>query len=132
VSDSKLDNIIRKFLLLSEDASSQPSVKSRFLALEELLSKVEGKNLTEFRRLEVVKEQFRTIKKEVKKLEERNLVLETENKELQEKLVLLEESKAKLDEMSQMATGAVEIAPTKPANTTKKNKKVIRVKENAK
>ena len=46
MSDSKLDNIIRNFLLLSEDISSQPSVKSRFLALEELLSKVEGKNLT--------------------------------------------------------------------------------------
>ena len=132
MSDSKLDNIIRKFLLLSEEISSQPSVKSRFLALEELLSKVEGKNLTEFRRLEVAREQFRTIKKEVKKLEERNLVLETENKELQEKLVLLEESKAKLDEMSQMAAGAVEIAPSNPVNSNKKNKKVIRVKENAK
>jgi len=129
VKKAKIDKIIRNFMQLSEGVSVPPSVKSRFLALEELLSKVEGKNITEFRRLEVIKEQFNTIKKEVKKLEEKNLFLEAENKELQEKLTLLEESKEKLDEMSSMAGGNVAIAAVKPI---KKNKKIIRVKENAK
>ena len=129
MKDSKLDKIIRNFKQLSESANVRPSVKSRFLALEELLSKVEGKNLAEFRRLEVIKEQFNRIKKEVKKLEEKNLFLEAENKELQEKLTLLEESKDKLDEMSSMAGGNVAIGAAKP---NKKNKKIIRVKENAK
>lgn len=129
MKDSKLDKIIRNFKQLSESANVPPSVKSRFLALEELLSKVEGKNLAEFRRLEVIKEQFSRIKKEVKKLEEKNLFLEAENKELQEKLTLLEESKDKLDEMSSMAGGNVAIGAAKP---NKKNKKIIRVKENAK
>ena len=129
MKDSKLDKIIRNFKQLSESVNVPPSVKSRFLALEELLSKVEGKNLAEFRRLEVIKEQFSRIKKEVKKLEEKNLFLEAENKELQEKLTLLEESKDKLEEMSSMAGGNVAIGAAKP---NKKNKKIIRVKENAK
>ena len=129
MKDSKLDKIIRNFKQLSEGVNVPPSVRSRFLALEELLSKVEGKNLAEFRRLEVIKEQFSRIKKEVKKLEEKNLFLEAENKELQEKLTLLEESKDKLDEMSSMAGGNVAISAAKP---NKKNKKIIRVKENAK
>lgn len=129
MKDSKVDNIIRNFLTISEGTSVSPSVKSRFLALEELLSKVEGKNLTEFRKLEIIKEQLNTIRKEVKKIEEKNLMLETENKELHEKLTLLEESNNKLEEMSTVSGGNVAVPATKPI---KNNKKIIRVKQNAK
>ena len=89
---SKMDDMVRKFLV-SEGMLPNPSVKSRLLALEDLLARVEGKSLTEARKLEIIREQLKEVKREVKRLEERNFVLEEENKQLQEKLVLLEESK---------------------------------------
>lgn len=87
-----MDDMVRKFLV-SEGMLPNPSVKSRLLALEDLLARVEGKSLTEARKLEIIREQLKEVKREVKRLEERNFVLEEENKQLQEKLVLLEESK---------------------------------------
>jgi len=89
---SKMDDMVRKFLV-NEGMLPNPSVKSRLLALEDLLARVEGKSLTEARKLEIIREQLKEVKREVKRLEERNFVLEEENKQLQEKLVLLEESK---------------------------------------
>jgi hypothetical protein len=89
---SKLNDITRKFLLKEADTGN-PTVKSRFLALEELLNKISGKSLTEVRRLEIIKEQIRELKRDVRKIEERNFLLEEENKQLNEKLTLLEENK---------------------------------------
>lgn len=88
----KIDDIIRKFLL-SEGNFDSPSLRSRISTLQELLSKISGKNLAESRRLEIVKEQVLSIRREVRKLEEQYLVLEEENKALQERLTLLEEKK---------------------------------------
>jgi len=88
----KLDSIVRNFLI-NEGKTPEPSIKSRFLALEELLNKISGKSLTEVRRLEIIKEQISNLRKEVRKLVERNLILEEENKELQEKLILIEGEK---------------------------------------
>lgn len=89
---NKLDTIVRNFLF-NEGTKAEPSIRSRFLALEELLNKISGKSLTEIRRLEIVKEQVTNLRREVNKLEQKNLVLEEEVKELQEKLVLLEGEK---------------------------------------
>jgi cell shape-determining protein MreC len=89
---NKLNDLTRKFLL-NEGDSSNPTLKSRLMALEELLSKISGKSLTEFRRLEIIREQVKEIKRDIRRIEERNFILEQENKNLQEKLTLLEESK---------------------------------------
>lgn len=89
---SKLNDITRKFLLNESDLSN-PTIKSRLMALEELLTKISGKSLTEFRRLEIIREQVKELKRDIRKLEERNFLLEQENKNLQEKLTLLEENK---------------------------------------
>lgn len=92
MKNSKLNDITRKFLLNEGDLSA-PTLKSRLMALEELLSKISGKSLTEFRRLEIIREQVKEIKRNVRKIEERNFILEQENKQLQERLTLLEENK---------------------------------------
>ena len=89
---NKLNDITRKFLL-SEGGQQDPTLKSRLMALEELLSNISGKSLTEFRRLEIIKEQVKEIRRDVRRLEEKNFILEQENKQLQEKLTLLEEKK---------------------------------------
>jgi hypothetical protein len=92
MKNSKLNDLVRNFLL-SEGQASTPSIKSRFLALEEMLSRINGRSLAEIRRLEIIGEQLRGLKREVKKLEEVKDILEEENSELREKLTLLEESK---------------------------------------
>lgn len=89
MSNKDLDKVIREFLL-SEGQASTPSVRSRFLALEDLLSRVTGRTLSEIRRLEIISEQLKGLKKEVRKLEEQNSLLEEENKKLTEKVSLLE------------------------------------------
>jgi len=89
MKNSKLDDIIKKFLL-SEGQISVPSIKSRFLALEEMLAGFNGRTLSEIRRIEIIGEQLRGLKKEVRRLEESKSILEEENKELKEKLTLLE------------------------------------------
>jgi chromosome segregation ATPase len=88
----KLNDLTRKFLL-NEGSNVNPSLKSRFLALEEMLSNIVGKSISENRKLEIIKEQISSVKREVRRLEEKNFLLEEQNKELQEKLTLLEESK---------------------------------------
>jgi hypothetical protein len=89
---NKLNDITRKFLL-NEGNQQDPTLKSRLMALEELLNNIAGKSLAEVRRLEIIKEQVKEIKRNVRRLEEKNFILEQENKQLQEKLTLLEESK---------------------------------------
>ena len=88
----KLDKIVRDFLI-TEGNAGNPSVKSRILTLEELLSKIEGRSLAEVRRLEIIREQVKAVKREVRRLEESIELLEEEKKQLQEKLTLLEENK---------------------------------------
>jgi hypothetical protein len=88
----KIDSIIRNFLL-SEGQIEAPALKSRFLALEEMLSNITGRTLSEIRRLEIIREQVRTIRKDVRRLEEQCTLLEEENNSLKEKLVILEENK---------------------------------------
>lgn len=92
MKNSKLNDLVRNFLL-SEGQISSPSVKSRFLALEELLSRITGRTLSETRRLEIIREQLSGLKKEVRKLEEVKSILEEENIQLKEKLTLLEEQR---------------------------------------
>ena len=88
----KLNDLTRKFLL-NEGENSKPSLKSRLLALEEMLSSIVGRSVSENRKLEIIKEQVSSVKREVRRLEEKNFLLEEENKQLQEKLTLLEENK---------------------------------------
>ena len=92
MKNSKLNDIVKNFLM-NEGEKKQPSIKSRFLALEEMLSNVLGRSLSERRRLEVIKEQFSTLRRDVRRLEEKMVLLESENQELSEKLKILEESK---------------------------------------
>lgn len=92
MKNSKLNDMVRNFLL-SEGQVDAPSIKSRFLALEDLLSRIVGRSLSEVRRIELISEQLRGLKKEVRRLEESKKLLEEENNQLQEKLNLLEESK---------------------------------------
>ena len=85
----KLDKIVRDFIL-NEGDNSLPTLKSRISTLQEMVSSIIGKNITEQRKLEIIREQVSNIKKEVRRLEERNLFLEEENQLLHEKLVLVE------------------------------------------
>jgi predicted nuclease with TOPRIM domain len=89
---TKFDTIVRNFLL-NEGEKVRPSLKSRLLSLEEMISSLVGRSMSENRKLEIVKEQLSNLKKDVRRLEERNSLLEDENKQLQEKLTILEESK---------------------------------------
>ena len=89
---TKFDTIVRNFLL-NEGEKVRPSLKSRLLSLEEMISSLVGRSMSENRKLEIVKEQLSNLKKDVRRLEERNSLLEVENKQLQEKLTILEESK---------------------------------------
>ena len=89
---TKFDTIVRNFLL-NEGEKVRPSLKSRLLSLEEMISSLVGRSMSENRKLEIVKEQLSNLKRDVRRLEERNSLLEVENKQLQEKLTILEESK---------------------------------------
>lgn len=92
MKNKKLNDITRNFLL-NEGTSSQPSLKSRLFSLEEMVSTLIGRTVSENRKLEIIREQISNLKKDIRRLEERNSLLEEENKELQEKLVILEENK---------------------------------------
>lgn len=92
MKNSKLDNIVRKFLL-NEGQADNPSLRGRILTLEEMLANIMGRSLSEIRRLEVIREQVKAIKTAVRRLEERNTLLEEENNLLKERLVILEENK---------------------------------------
>ncbi len=67
-------------------------------ALEETLSKMDAKSITEKRRLEMAREQLKGVRRHSKRLEERLALKEAENKELFEKLTLLEENKDKVND----------------------------------
>ena len=92
MKDNKLDTVIRNFLL-NEGNFSNPSLKSRLFSLEEMVSSLVGRTMSENRKLEIIREQISNLKKDVRRLEERNSLLEDENKQLQEKLMILEENK---------------------------------------
>lgn len=83
MSNNKFNDIVRKFLLAENRHT--PTLKNRLLTLEEMLGNIFGKNLAESRRLELAREQIRSIKRDVKRLEE-------ENKNLQEQISILQES----------------------------------------
>lgn len=80
-----LNKLTRKFIM-SEGTYREPSLRSYLQALEETLTKLSPRSQTDSRRLEVMKEQVRGIKRHFRRLEE-------ENKKLQEQISVLEESK---------------------------------------
>ena len=90
----KLDEIIAKFIH-SEGKFTEPSLKSYIQSLEEIVSKIESKSMTESRRLEIMKEQIRGIRRQSRRLEEKYSLLESQNKELREQILVLEETKNK-------------------------------------
>lgn len=90
---TKLDENISKFVH-SEGKFTEPSLKSYVQSLEELLNKMEAKTMTEARRLEIMREQVKGIRRQSRRLEERVSLLENDNKTLREQLQVLEESKA--------------------------------------
>jgi len=92
MKNNELDTVIRNFLL-NEGNLKNPSLKSRLFSLEEMVSSLVGRTMSENRKLEIIREQLSNLKKDVRRLEERNSLLEEENKQLQEKLTILEESK---------------------------------------
>jgi len=92
MKNKNINTIIRDFFI-NEGSVPSPTIKSRLMALEELISKISGKSLTEHRRLEIVKEQLKEVKRDIRKLEEKNFLLEEENKDLKNKITLLEENK---------------------------------------
>ena len=93
----KLDEIIQKFVV-SEGKFQEPSLRSYIQALEESLSKMEGRSMTEIRRIEIAKEQVKGVRRQVRRVEEHNAILESSNRELNEKLSILEEKKDKVEE----------------------------------
>jgi len=88
----KLDEITRNFVL-SEGNFTEPSLKGYIQALEESLCKLQGKSMSESRRIEIAKEQLKGVRRQVRRLEEQKALLETQNRELNEKLSILEEGK---------------------------------------
>jgi len=88
----KLNSLTRNFLL-NEGKNPPPSIKSRLFNLEEMISSIVGRSMSENRKLEIIREQFSSLRRDVRRLEEKNSLLEQENRELQEKLTILEESK---------------------------------------
>lgn len=91
---SKIDENIAKFVR-SEGKFTEPSLKSYIQSLKELLDKMEGRTMTEARRIEIAKEQLNGIRRQTKRLEERMSLLEQEKKTLEERLTVLEENATK-------------------------------------
>jgi hypothetical protein len=92
-----LNDLTREFLLNEGEKKSAP-LKAWIQALEENLLKVDVKSQTEARRLEIMKEQMKEIKRGARRLEERLLVLLEENSSLQEQVKILQEGKGSLDD----------------------------------
>ena len=80
-----LRKLTRKFIQ-NEGRYKEPSLRSCLQALEETIAKFSPRSQSDSRRLEVVKEQVRGIKRHFRRLEE-------ENTRLQEQISVLEESK---------------------------------------
>jgi cell division protein FtsB len=72
-------------------------MKAWIQALEENLLKMEARSQTEARRIEIMKEQIKEVKRGARKLEERLFLLEEENVKLQEQVNLLQEKKEVVD-----------------------------------
>lgn len=89
---SLLDENIAKFIR-SEGKFKEPSLKSYIQSLEEILNAMEARTLTEARRLEVARQQIKSIGRQTRKLEESMSLLENENKVLKEQIQILEETK---------------------------------------
>ena len=87
-----LNDLTREFLM-NEGSTKEASLKAYIQALEENLLKFEARSNTEARRLEVMKEQLRGIRRNARRLEEQLHLLESKNIELQEQLNLLQEKK---------------------------------------
>jgi hypothetical protein len=83
MKNSKFSDLVRNFLV--NENKDTPTLKSRLLTLEEILTNVFGRTIAESRRLEIAREQLRSIKRDIKRLEE-------ENKNLQEQLIILQEA----------------------------------------
>lgn len=87
-----LNDLVRDFIL-NEGSIKETSLKAYIQALEENVLKLEARSNTESRRLEVMKEQLRGIKRNVRRLEEQLHLLENKNIELQEQINLLQENR---------------------------------------
>ena len=72
-------------------------MKAWIQALEENLLKMEARSQTEARRIEIMKEQIKEVKRSARKLEERLFLMEEENVKLQEQVNLLQEKKETVD-----------------------------------
>lgn len=90
---SKTLNDLTRDFILNEGVVKEASLKAYIQALEENLLKLEARTNTEARRLEVMKEQIRGIKRNTRRMEEQLHLLESKNLELQEQLNLLQEKK---------------------------------------
>jgi hypothetical protein len=94
---SKTLNDLTRDFLLNEGTIKEASLKAYIQALEENILKFEARSNTEARRLEVMKEQLRGIKRNARRLEEQLHLLESKNIELQEQLNLLQEKKDNIE-----------------------------------
>jgi hypothetical protein len=92
-----LNDLTREFLLNEGEKRNAP-LKAWIQALEENLLKVEVKSQTEARRLEIMKEQMKEIKRGARRLEERLLMVLEENNSLQEQVKILQEAKDNLND----------------------------------
>jgi len=98
--NKKLDEITSKFIH-SEGKVQEPSLKSYVQSLEELLNKMEAKTMTEARRLEIMKEQVKGIRRQSRRLEEKLSLMENENKTLREQIQLFEQEKNQDNQIEQ-------------------------------
>lgn len=86
---SKLDENIAKFIR-SEGKFTEPSLKSYIQSLQEILSAMEAKTMREARRIEMAKENLIGIRRQTKRLEERNSLLENQVSTLKEQIQIFE------------------------------------------
>lgn len=92
-----LNDLTREFLLNEGEKRSAP-LKAWIQALEENLLKVEVRSQTDARRLEIMKEQIKEIKRNSRRLEERLAILQEENGNLQEQVKILQEKKDSIND----------------------------------
>jgi vacuolar-type H+-ATPase subunit I/STV1 len=92
-----LNDLTRDFLLNEGEKRSAP-LKAWIQALEENLLKVEARSQTDARRLEIMKEQIKEIKRNSRRLEEHLAILQEENGNLQEQVKILQEKKDSIND----------------------------------
>ena len=96
ITMKSLNDLTRDFILNEGERKSAP-MKAWIQALEENLLKMEARSQTEARRIEIMKEQIKEVKRSARKLEERLFLMEEENIKLQEQVNLLQEKKETVD-----------------------------------